>query len=118
MHPKHKGALNELKAHAWLLEQGFEVFANVSPHGDTDLIARTPDGELIEVDVTTGRLRPDGRVVTAKPAEPAQVRVLAAVDGECCYWAERNKKRLPKEQQKSWPDRRKVKTGNAIGKRA
>lgn len=43
MHPKHKGALNELKAHARLLEQGFEVFANVSPHGDTDLIARTPD---------------------------------------------------------------------------
>jgi hypothetical protein len=36
---KHKGACSELVACAWLLEQGYEVFRNVSSHGLVDLIA-------------------------------------------------------------------------------
>lgn len=51
---KHKGALSELRASAWLLEQGYEVFRNVSAHGPIDIIARHPEtGELLLLDVKT-----------------------------------------------------------------
>ena len=36
---KHKGALSELRACAWLLDQGYEVFRNVSDHGLVDIVA-------------------------------------------------------------------------------
>jgi Holliday junction resolvase-like predicted endonuclease len=65
MNPKHRGALSELKATVWLLEQGYEVFTNVSPHGDADIIIRDPNtGELSAVDVTTAikYLKKDGTV--------------------------------------------------------
>ena len=32
------GAMSELMACTWLLEQGYEVFRNVSPHGDNDVV--------------------------------------------------------------------------------
>lgn len=63
MNKKHLGAFAEIKATAWLLEQGYEVFANVSQHGDVDLIALNPDTLEVELfDVTTGRyyIRKDG----------------------------------------------------------
>lgn len=50
MKDKHRGAHAELKAAAWLLEQGFDVFRNVSPHGDTDLVA-IKDGVVRRFDV-------------------------------------------------------------------
>lgn len=50
MNPVRKGALAELKACSWLIEQGYEVFRNVSPEGPFDLIAVKP-GETIYVDV-------------------------------------------------------------------
>lgn len=46
-----KGAVNELKACIWLLEQGYEVYRNVTPHGNFDLIVMKND-ELIKIDVT------------------------------------------------------------------
>lgn len=49
MDPKHKGALTEIQASAWLLEQGYDVFRNVSQHGSIDLIAMK-DGEVIYLD--------------------------------------------------------------------
>ena len=54
---KHKGALAELNASAWLLAQGYEVFRNVSPHGLVDLIG-IKDGQTYLFDVKTGRPRP------------------------------------------------------------
>ena len=47
---KHKGSHAELKAAAWLLEQGYEVFKNVSPHGEIDLIA-IKGNEIRKIDV-------------------------------------------------------------------
>jgi hypothetical protein len=47
---KHKGARNELAAVCWLLDQGYEVFRNVSQHGPVDLIA-TRNGEIHFFDV-------------------------------------------------------------------
>jgi hypothetical protein len=51
---KHRGAHAELIACAWLLEQGYEVFRNVSACGSADLIA-CKDGELLRIDVSSGR---------------------------------------------------------------
>lgn len=46
------GTLSELKAMAWLVEQGYEVFRNISAEGPFDLIAIRP-GETIYIDVKT-----------------------------------------------------------------
>lgn len=50
MDKKHSGARNELIACAWLLQQGYEVYRNVSQHGDVDIMA-TKDGEVFRFDV-------------------------------------------------------------------
>lgn len=50
---KHKGAISELTASAWLLSQGYEVFKNCSQHGCVDLVAYK-DGLFILVDVKSG----------------------------------------------------------------
>jgi len=36
---KHRGGHSELMACAWLLSNGYEVFRNVSQHGEIDIIA-------------------------------------------------------------------------------
>lgn len=50
---KHRGAETELKACAWLLGEGYEVFRNVSPFGSVDIIA-TKDGVTRYIDVKSG----------------------------------------------------------------
>jgi hypothetical protein len=50
MNKKHKGAHMEIRAAAWLLEQGYEVFRNVSPYGEIDLVA-IKDGVVTALDV-------------------------------------------------------------------
>jgi hypothetical protein len=47
---KHKGAANEMAAILWLLNQGYDVFRNVSQHGAIDLIA-IRDNEALRLDV-------------------------------------------------------------------
>jgi Holliday junction resolvase len=47
---KHRGAQSELIACAWLLGRGFEVFRNVSPHGESDIIT-IKDGVVTRIDV-------------------------------------------------------------------
>jgi Holliday junction resolvase-like predicted endonuclease len=39
MHRKHRGTYNELRACAWLLNQGYEVYRNISSYGLIDIIA-------------------------------------------------------------------------------
>lgn len=50
MDKKHKGAVCELTACAWLLEQGYEVFRNVSAFGHADIVAWKGD-EILKLDV-------------------------------------------------------------------
>jgi hypothetical protein len=50
MDRKHIGAQNELIATVWLLQEGYEVFRNVSPHGPVDLIG-LKNGEVHKFDV-------------------------------------------------------------------
>lgn len=68
MRNKHKGAISELRACTWLLDNGFEVFRNVSQHGIADLVAWKPrSNEFIAVDVKTVNTaisnRVDGTIV-------------------------------------------------------
>ena len=48
---KNKGAYCELLASAWLLNQGYEVYRNVSQHGAADLVAIAPDEVVLKIDV-------------------------------------------------------------------
>jgi len=50
---KHRGQVSELRAAAWLLEQGYEVFRNISPFGDVDIVA-IKDGVVRLFDVKSG----------------------------------------------------------------
>ena len=54
---KHKGARNELAAVCWLLDQGYEVFRNVSQHGAIDIIA-IRGIEILSIDVKAYNARP------------------------------------------------------------
>lgn len=49
---KHIGAKNELVAAIWLLNNGYEVFRNMSQHGAIDLIA-VNENEILLLDVKT-----------------------------------------------------------------
>jgi hypothetical protein len=59
------GAASELKAAAWLMEQGYEVYRNVSQHGQNDLVVYDKEtGEFKGYDVKTANfyIREDGSV--------------------------------------------------------
>jgi len=58
-----KGDQSELLACAWLLEQGYEVFRNVSSVGPIDIIAVNED-ETILIDVKTCSLMKDWGEIT------------------------------------------------------
>lgn len=54
MNKKHKGARSELRAAAWLLTRGYEVFRNVSQHGPVDLVALDLKADvMMKIDVKT-----------------------------------------------------------------
>lgn len=54
MKQKHRGTNSELRACLWLQENGYEVFKNISSHGEVDLIIWDPDKkETRLIDVTT-----------------------------------------------------------------
>ena len=86
MDQKHIGAHNELLATVWLLKRGYEVFRNISQHGDIDLIA-LKDGKAIHLDVKAAQYTVDGYpgTVKIKPRQiEAGVKVLMVYpDGEC-----------------------------------
>lgn len=87
MRDKHRGATSELIAAAWLLRQGYEVFRNVSQHGEADLVAIKGD-EVIQIDVKT---RPAAVNVNGYFKKvPDHVRVLLVhPDTGACEWCER-----------------------------
>jgi Holliday junction resolvase-like predicted endonuclease len=77
----HLGATTELKACAWLLEQGFEVFRNVSYTGPVDIVVLDKqDGKLFKIDVKTVALNKQGVMIVNFPSEDQirlGVRILA-----------------------------------------
>ena len=80
---KHRGAWAELIACAWLLENGYDVFRNVSQHGEIDIIG-TKDGDVTYFDVkTVYKLKQSGSRLS-----PAQIAVgikpiYITRNGEC-----------------------------------
>lgn len=67
--PKHYGTLAEIMASAWLIQQGYEVFRNISWHGLADLVAWRVGEHPILIDVKT--CSPRGHISFTKPS-PAQ----------------------------------------------
>ena len=66
---KHRGAISELRATTFLLEQGFEVFRNISQHGSIDIIAISKDGTLLKIDVKTASSKTYTRVIDGQIIE-------------------------------------------------
>lgn len=51
------GAISELKAQTWLMEQGYEVFKNIKASGPADMIAwDIKTDTLLKIDVKTVRV--------------------------------------------------------------
>ena len=71
MDKKHRGALSQLQAEAWLLEQGYEVFRNVSIHGPIDIVAIKGD-TILKLDVKTARSVSPNSAVRLKPEQEAR----------------------------------------------
>lgn len=92
MNLKHRGALSELQATAWLIEMGYEVFRNVSQHGIVDLVALDPETkETTFIDVTTGHYyQKKGGGVTLHYAKknhlPPHVKVLIVTPDGKFIW--------------------------------
>ena len=90
MAPSKLGAYSELRATTWLMEQGYEVFRNVSPCGKTDLIAEK-GGEFLRIDVKTGNWTKTGYLsgvsqARINKAEEDGVKLLIVMpDGKCIY---------------------------------
>lgn len=87
--PSITGAVAELKACAWLLKNGYEVFRNVSATGKADLVAYKDD-ELILIDVTTGRFKRDGITHAEyfskeKKAYENNIKVLYVYNDYCIF---------------------------------
>lgn len=99
METKHKGAHSELAACVWLLEQGYEVFRNVSQHGTTDVVVVKYD-LFLRIDVKTAHAHTlkNGTVVHYCSHKPAKgVRILAALSNGDFVWADQ----LPTELAKA-----------------
>ncbi len=60
MHQKHKGAASEVIALLWLLNEGYEVYRNVSAFGICDLVAIKGE-EILKIDVKTGCIRKNNK---------------------------------------------------------
>ncbi len=88
--PKHLGARNELTACTWLLNQGYEVFRNVSPFGDVDIIAMR-DGKTLLIDVKSahytvrGEVSPESNRLKASQVAAGVLRLNIYNDGHCAF---------------------------------
>ncbi len=89
---KHKGAISELIACAWLLKEGWEVFRNTSAHGPADLVLWRPStNEIRFVDVNTAikSSRAVGyKQIKAPPqSRHAGVLILSVFEDGHCEWS-------------------------------
>lgn len=87
MNRNHLGAASELIAAAYLLQQGYEVFRNVSPTGPADLVIWSREtGEMTKVDVKVPvrYVKQDGTIVHHfdRKALREDVKVLLVSEGE------------------------------------
>ena len=81
IHRKHAGARSEMIACVWLLDQGYEVFRNVSQCGLIDVVA-IKGGEVLRLDIK-GKKSGTASTRLKKAQIEAGVRCLSVVDGVC-----------------------------------
>ena len=81
IHRKHTGARSEMIACVWLLDQGYEVFRNVSQFGLIDVVAIKGD-EVLRLDIK-GKKSGTASTRLKKAQIEAGVRCLSVVDGVC-----------------------------------
>lgn len=79
---KHRGAHSELVACAWLLNQGYEVFRNVSPHGIADIIAFR-GGEMRRIDVKSVYVGKHPPHLNDSQLESGVIPLYVYSDGNC-----------------------------------
>jgi hypothetical protein len=73
-HQKHKGGRNELSACVWLLNEGYEVFRNVSQHGLVDVVAINREGKAFFFDIKSVLIAKSGHFSGGKLTE-AQIEM-------------------------------------------
>jgi Holliday junction resolvase-like predicted endonuclease len=70
---KHKGAASEIIALLWLLNEGYEVYRNVSPHGICDMVA-IKDDEILKIDVKTVSFNKSANQLTGSSHTKEQIK--------------------------------------------
>lgn len=89
--PSTKGAINELIACTWLLQQGYMVFRNVAADGPVDLIIEK-DKQLTRIDVKSIMFRYKGKPLfenaKVKQQQANGIRVLLVSKEGNCFWAD------------------------------
>lgn len=88
----NRGALNELLAATWLLKQGYDVFRNVSSHGDVDLIA-IRDGGTLRLDVKGAVYRKDGSTPMDLWKDDLEPAVVKTIEVNMPDWREKQEMR-------------------------
>ena len=76
------GARSELRACAWLIEQGYEVFRNVCSHGPIDIVA-IKDGVVLKIDVKTKQYGQRLPVLLQAQHDLGVVGLIVDVYGNC-----------------------------------
>lgn len=93
---KHRGSWSEIVASAWLLEQGYEVFKNVSSHGPIDLVAirgvqtvyidvKTVTLEMLVSRGNVGTARSAGGRLSADQTQAGITPLYVSPDGFCSF---------------------------------
>jgi|HigsolmetaAR201D_1030396.scaffolds.fasta_scaffold03267_8 hypothetical protein len=89
---KHRGAHAEMIAACWLMEHGWDVFRNLSPHGPVDLVAIKGDQvRLFDVKLCNFRPRETGGWQVAGPvlkwsqAALGVEPIFVTPDGLCAF---------------------------------
>lgn len=93
---KHRGSWAEIIASAWLLENDYEVFKNVSSHGPIDIVAiKGREISLIDVKMVTlemmvseerlGQAATNGGAVSRSQAEGGIKPLYVSPDGFCSF---------------------------------
>ena len=79
---QRRGASSELIACAWLLQQGYEVFRNVSPQGPIDLVA-FKNGKTTFFDVKSTNGYFPSNILTPKQKALGVLILAVDPDGKC-----------------------------------
>jgi len=113
--PGQKGAISEHLASAWLLQQGYDVFRNISPNGRADLLAVNWDAdETIRVDVKSQEFTLTAKGPRADAAREMEERnegfdikyLVVRDDGSCGWYVREPKAANDNELEQWWFDKR------------